>query len=114
MTETFELRYKPLLKIKLDGLGIEITDASRSKNCGSFSFKNIINIELTPKKTDWFVTTLSWILDLFVASGGGENYKNEANIKLKTVNHTLKIWLQNVDFEKAETIVKLIKDKITT
>ena len=54
---------------------------------------DIIGVELTPKSTDWFITALSWIVALFIVSEGGENYKNEDNLKLKTVNQTLKIWL---------------------
>lgn len=48
---------------------------------------------------------------LFTNSGGGENYKNNANLKLEIVGQTLKIWLTNAGFKKAERITKIINDK---
>ena len=113
MTETVELRNKPELKIKLNEVGIEIIDASQSKNSGLFSFSDIISIKLNPKKADWVITSAAWIFGLLTASGGSSIYKNEANFKLKMANQNLKIWLDNADFEKAERIEKLIKVKIS-
>ncbi|MGB5419635.1 hypothetical protein [Algibacter sp.] len=110
MKEVVVLRDKPELKISLNEAGIEIIDASQTKNCGFLLFNNILSIEINQKKTDWIISTLSWVVDFF-AGGLGANYKNNANLKLKTVNQTLKIWLDNVDFNEAERITKLITSK---
>ncbi|WP_298494458.1 hypothetical protein [uncultured Algibacter sp.] len=114
MIETVKLRDKPELKIHLNKTSIKIIATSYPKNCGTFLLNDIIGVELTPKSTDWFITALSWIVALLTTSGGGENYKNEANLKLRTKNQTLKIWLRNADFKKAERISKLIKVKKIT
>ena len=112
MIEIFELRNKPELTINLSEGEIEIIDATRAKNCGTFSFNTIKSVELNLKRTDWFITSVSWIVDLFIG-GGYDNYKNSANMKLETVDQTLKIWLHNADFSKAERITKLINDRKT-
>ncbi|WP_298556653.1 hypothetical protein [uncultured Algibacter sp.] len=114
MIEIVELRDKPELKIKLNEVGIEIIDPSQPKNCGTFLFNDIINIELKPKRTDLFITSLSWIVDLLIAGGGGKNYKNDASLKLETINQTLNIWLTNADLNRAERMTRLIENKITS
>jgi len=114
MKEIVMLRDKPKLKISLNEVGIEITDAAQSKKCEFFLFNDILGIDIKPKKADWVITSLAWIFGLLITAGDGNIYKNEAYLELKMANQNLKIWLDNANFEKAEHIFKLINVKIST
>ncbi len=113
MTETIALRNKPELKIILNTDEFEIVDVSEPQNNGTYTFIQIKSAALHAERTDWFISALSWIVDLVAGSAVGGNFKNKANLQLVMVNRTLKIWLTDADFEKAERIVELINNNKT-
>ena len=111
MSQTIELRTQPELKIVLNNSEFEIIDASEPKNNGIYSFKNVKNIEVNNDRTNWFITIISRIVDLFMGSAVGGNFKNKANLKIELENQKIKLYLIDADFEKAEKIVKLLTIK---
>ncbi len=113
MTETVELRNKPELKIILNTDEFEIVDASEPQNSGTYTFRQIKSVALHAERTDWFISALSFIVGFFTASAGGGNFKDKANLQLEMVDRTLKIWLTDADFKKAERIAELINTKKT-
>jgi len=110
MINTIELRNKPELKIILNNEEFEIIDASEPKNSGTYSFKKLINIELKEEKTNWFVSTLSIIVDFFTGVAVGGKLKDKANLNFEMENQNLIIWLIDVDFEKTKRVTQLLKD----
>ncbi len=114
MTQTLEIRSKPKLKFVLDKNEFEIMDAADQKNSGIYLFKYLKNVDLKEKRTDWLISTLSWIADLFTGDiGVGGNYKNKANLKIYLVNRTIKIWLSDEDVENAEKTRQLLLQRKT-
>ncbi|MCA0931271.1 hypothetical protein LCM02_02330 [Lutimonas saemankumensis] len=113
MTETVELRNKPELKIILNENEFEIVDASEPKNSGIYSFRELKNAKLNAERTNWLISTLSIIVDLFAGSAVGGKFKKKANLNLEMVNQNLKIWLTDVDFEKAKKVTVFINNKKT-
>lgn len=111
MTETVTLRDKPPLKLMLHASNLEIVDTSDPKNNGTYPFNDIKNAKVNAESTDWFVSIFSYILDLFVSSALGGNFKNKAHLTLTTIDGTLKIWLVDADLEKAEKVAELINTK---
>lgn len=109
MSKSFELRDKPILQISLDESGIKINDAANPQNNGTYLFEQIKNVDLKPERTSWFASILSYVVDLITGSAFGGKFKNKANLKLELINQTIKIWLIDADFEKAERVVELIK-----
>ncbi len=115
MTETVELRKKPELRIILDADRFEIVDISEPKNSGTFPFQQIKSVELNGQQTNWFISILSWILELFSGNAiVGGNFESQANLKLEMVDRSLKIWLTSVDFEKAKRVAELLNNKKPT
>ena len=111
MTETITLRDKPTLKLMLNSSSLEIVDSSDPKNNGTYAFNDIKNAKVKAESTDWFVSILSYILDLFVSSALGGNFKNKAHLTLDTDDGTLKIWLVDADLQQAEKVAQLINAK---
>lgn len=111
MTETVELRNKPELKIILNNDEFEIVDASELKNNGIYAFGKLKNVELNAERTNWLISTLSIIVDLFAGSAVGGKFKKKANLNLEMENRNLKIWLIDADFEKAKRVTELINSK---
>lgn len=115
MNEVFELRNKPELKIILNTNQFEIVDASQPKNNVIYSFIDIKSIELNAERSDWFITTISYITDFLMGGTSyAGNFKNKANLKLNLTDRKLKIWLNDADFRKAERVKRLITDKKTS
>ncbi|WP_431472168.1 hypothetical protein I5168_00905 [Nonlabens sp. SCSIO 43208] len=114
MTETVELRNKPELKIILNKDEFEIVDVSDPKNSGIYSFGKLKKAELNAERTNWLISTLSIIVDLFTGGGVGGKFKDKANLNLEIENQNLKVWLVDADFEKAKRVTKLINNKKPT
>ncbi len=108
MSQTIKLRIQPELKIVLNNSEFEIIDASEPKNNEIYSFINIKNVELNNYRTDWFISIISRIVDLFMGSAVGRDFKNNANLKVELENQKIKLWLIDADFEKAEKTVELL------
>ncbi|WP_198519319.1 hypothetical protein [Nonlabens sp. MB-3u-79] len=113
MTETVELRNKPELKIILNENEFEIVDASEPKNSGIYSFGKLKNAKLNVERTNWLITTLSIIVDLFTGGAVGGKFKDKANLNLDMENLNFKVWLINADIEKAKRVTELINSKKT-
>jgi hypothetical protein len=113
MIESVVLRNKPELKIILNKDGIEIIDASEPKNNGVYSFGQIKNVKLNAERTNWLISVLSWVVDYLTGSATRGNFKRKASLILEMVNQTLKLWLIDADFNKAEKIAELINHKKT-
>ncbi|MGS0527725.1 hypothetical protein ACU8V7_23600 [Zobellia nedashkovskayae] len=110
MIETIELRNKPELKIILNADEFEVIDAAKPRNNGKYLFRKIRNVELSKERTDWLVSSIAFLASIFT-HGNLETYKNRANLTLETDSQTLKIWLGNADYEKAQSVMRLIKSK---
>ncbi|MBU2946231.1 hypothetical protein [Zobellia uliginosa] len=111
MKETVELRNKPELKIILNSENFEVIDAAKPRNNGTYVFRHIKKLELNEERTDWFISVMTFIVGLFVGGHATGTYKNRANLKIETDNQKLQIWLDNVDFSKAQKVMRLIKSK---
>jgi hypothetical protein len=114
MTETVELRNKPELKIILNKDEFEIVDASEPKNSGIYSFGKLKNAELNAERTNWLISSLSIIVDLFTGGAVGGKFKDKANLNLEMEKRNLKVWLIDADFEKAKRVTELINSKKPT
>ena len=113
MTETFELRKKPELKIILKTDEFEVIDDSEPKNSGIYSFSKIKEMKLNDEWTNWIVSAISFIVDLMIGSGLSKKYKNKANLIFEMENQSLKLSLIDADFEKAENLFETIENKKT-
>ena len=113
MTETVELRNKPELKFILNTDKFDIVDISEPKNSGTYSYAEIKNAELNSERTNWMISILSVIVDFITGSANGGKFKTKANLTLKTEKRSLKIWLNDTDYRKAEKITELINKNKT-
>jgi hypothetical protein len=115
MVKVFELREKPELKLILKDLELDIIDKYSSHNNGSYSYNNIVSVHLQKKRTQWFISVLSIIVDIFSGSAMGGKFQNKAqlNIELKT-GKSLTIWLIDTDFELIKEAAQSITAKINS
>lgn len=107
--ETIKLRNKPDLQVNLNQSGFQLIDSSDPHKNGNYSFEHLEHVEFDPGGTDWFISLLSFIVDL--PTGGllsGGKYKNRPSIKLTIRGKTFKILLIDADLEKAKTVVQIL------
>jgi hypothetical protein len=115
MKENFELRNKPELKFILNENELKIIDNSDHENTGTYSYGEIKSIKLNKERTNWFVSFLSFIVDLIIGSGAnGQTFKNKASLDLELNSKKVRILLFGVNFSKAEKIAGSIKEKTNT
>ena len=111
MIKIFELRKNPELKFILNELDFEVIDKSELKNAGLFSYNNLNNVEFVKEKTNWYVTLLSYVVELFI-HGGGKFYKDKAQLKLELTNKSISIDLFKSDLKKATEVSEVLKKRI--
>jgi hypothetical protein len=113
MEESIELRLKPELKVIFKTEGFELIDASAPKNTGFYLYKNLNDVKLNAAGRNWIVSAVSLIVDFFILEGGNVtgNEKNKANLELKMATTNIKIWLIEVDFQKAEKVLNILNHK---
>ncbi|MRH99660.1 hypothetical protein GH721_03850 [Kriegella sp. EG-1] len=104
MTETFELRARPSLKIILNEKAFEIVDAAEPSNNGQFLFRQVKNVELNSAKTNWWFSAFTVLIDLFTSSANSGIYKDKANLIIALENHQRKIGLNKANFEIAKRV----------
>jgi hypothetical protein len=115
MEEVFELRKKPELKIILRVSRFDIFDNYNSQNNKSYLYNSIERIQLNKEKTNWFISVLSIIVDLFSGIGYGGKFKTKAYLKVDfKEGQALKIWLIDADFELTQQAVQSIAAKISS
>ncbi|MDC6406699.1 MULTISPECIES: hypothetical protein [Maribacter] len=110
-TEKILLRENPKLEITLEEKEFEIfNEEKQSKNV--FFYENISTIELIEKKTNWFVTSLSFIVGFLFESISGDLYKDSNKLILNHANDKIEVLLKHCDYEKTKLLVAKIKSKI--
>jgi hypothetical protein len=114
MIKTIELRQQPNLKFLFSKDDFKIIDTSEPKNNGVYKFTQLTEVTLKKEKTDWWITSLSWLLDIFSGSTVAGNFKNKAHLTLKMKNQILKIWLIDADLKKAQEVVDLLNKETIT
>ncbi|MDP5060495.1 MAG: hypothetical protein NWP64_01115 [Maribacter sp.] len=101
MNQLLDIRTKPKVTIIFNEEKFEIIDTEDVNNNGLFLIDNLINVEVIKRKTNWFITILSFTVDIFTGSGSGSNYKDKAYLNIDFENRSVKIWLSNEDIDKA-------------
>ncbi|WP_299800333.1 hypothetical protein [uncultured Maribacter sp.] len=112
MNSTIEIRNKPKASIIFNEEKFEIIDSKDSSNNGFYLFDKLLNVDVIERKTDWYITVLSFIVDIFTGSASGSNYKNKAHLKIDLEDSSIKIWLSNDDIDKAHKAKKLLNESI--
>lgn len=103
------------MNVILKDSSFDIIDDYSPQNNESYTYNNIESIQLHKEKTNWFVSVLSIIIDLFPGIGYGGNFKTKAHLKIDLKEgQALKIWLINADFELTRQEVKSIAAKISS
>ncbi|WP_324024947.1 hypothetical protein QSV08_17225 [Maribacter sp. BPC-D8] len=112
MNSTIEIRNKPKASIIFHEDKFEIIDSKDIGNNGFYLFDKLLNIDVIERKTDWFITIISFIVDIFTGSASGSNYKNKAHLKIDLEEHSIKIWLSSEDIDKAHKAKQLLNEAI--
>ncbi|WP_282112232.1 hypothetical protein [Maribacter stanieri] len=112
MNQTIDIRYKPTAKIIFSEDKFEIIDTGDESNNGIYLLDNLLNFDVIEKRTNWFITILSFAVDIFTGSGSGGSYKNKAYLKIDLENRNIKIWLSNEDIAKANIARELLTEAI--
>lgn len=112
MNSTIEIRNKPKASIIFHEDKFEIIDSKDIGNNGFYLFDKLLNVDVIERKTDWYITVLSFIVDIFTGSASGSNYKNKAHLKIDLEDSSIKIWLSNDDNDKAHKAKQLLNEAI--
>ena len=112
MNASIQIRDKPKASIIFGEDQFEIIDSKDISNNGFYLFNKLLNVYIIEKKTDWFITVLSFIVDIFTGSASGSNYKNKAHLKIDLEDCSITIWLSNEDIDKAHKVKQMLNEGI--
>lgn len=110
MDYTYKIRNKPIASLILGEKKFEIVDSAEPKNNGIYIIKNLKSIKVVEKKTDWFVTTLSFVVSIFTGGGPTGPFRNQAYLNIELSNKSLKIWLPEENLSSAKKIEQLLNE----
>ncbi len=112
MKQTYEIRESPKLAFVLDNDHFEIFDLAYPKNNGVYLFEKILNVDFNQKKTNWLISSISYILPLFLNGlGEGGNYRDQANLRIQFTSSTVKIWVHDDETDKIQKIKNALLER---
>ncbi|MFD1062358.1 hypothetical protein ACFQ1Q_03805 [Winogradskyella litorisediminis] len=69
----------------------QIIDKTNNENNGSFKYTDVKYIRFERAKTNWLISTLSIIFDLFIGSSTGGRFKDKSYAEIHLENKKLKV-----------------------
>ena len=108
----FKLRTEPIFEIDLSENEIKITDGSLSKSVSVYEYSKLQSFNFKREKTNWAVTILSFIIDLFTGSGSSDKYTEKNQLLLTYNGKKLKYYLEKCELLEITKIVDLVNQKI--
>lgn len=109
--EEFFLRKDPVLKITFDKNQFEIFNEEKQFK-KVYEYEKVDSVELVERKTNWFVTLLSFIVSLLFESASGDLYKDNERLILHYENGRDEIDLKKCDLETVKCVLNNINEKI--
>ena len=104
-TEKITLKKSPSLEFIFNKHSFQIINKAEPVTEGIYEYSKIESIGYEKEKTNWLLTILSYVVELFAGVGGGAAYKNKKRL---IICHTsTKLNFDLMDCEK-KTIDKLI------
>ena len=110
--QTFRLRTKPIFEVELSDDELKIVDRSLAESTSVYEYSNLQNFNFKREKTNWGLTILSFIIDLFTGGGSSNKYTEQNQLLLTYKGEKLKYYLENCELFEISKIVKLVNQKI--
>jgi len=110
--ESIILRNQPTLKFLFNESNFEIINNANKNDNGIYSYDLLNSVELKKERTNWLISILSIVVDLFTESLNGGFYKDKHQLDIKHKKKHLKIILSESDLTKAELITQRLKTEL--
>jgi hypothetical protein len=107
---TYLLREKPKFEIILSTDFINIIDESISQSNRDFQVDKLEKFEIKEKRTNWLITILSFVLELFMSAASGK-YSENPQLHIKYIGKSFKYYLNDCNFQLLSEIEDIIKSK---
>ncbi|GLU42575.1 hypothetical protein Musp01_01990 [Muricauda sp. NBRC 101325] len=107
---TYLLREKPKFEIILSTDSVKIIDKSISQSNESFLLDKLEKFEIKEKRTNWLITILSFVLELFMSTSPGK-YSENPQLHIKYIGKSFKYYLNDCNFQLLTEIEEIIKPK---
>ena len=111
-TQTFRLRTKPVFEVELSTDELKIIDNNLAESISVYEYSKLQNFNFKREKTNWGLTILSFILDLFTGGVSPDKYTEQNQLLLTYNGEKLKYYLENCELFEISKIVKLVNQKI--
>ena len=106
--EKIRLREKPLLELVMSETLLDIRNDEYKDENGKYEYVFLESIKLNKKRTNWFLTILSHLVEISIG-GAGSSYKTKLNIAFKYKGISKRITLNDCDPKLAEQFVEKVK-----
>ena len=111
--DTTILRQDPLFKVQFKEEGFEIYNEANTGDNGWYAFRKTDSIHLERRRVNWFVSILSFVVDLFTGGGTGGIFREKDHLKLRYDASVKRIPIYRCNMKVAEKLVQRIENSIT-
>ncbi|MBO0322724.1 hypothetical protein J0X14_10485 [Muricauda sp. CAU 1633] len=111
-SQTFSLRAKPVFEVKLFNDELKIIDGSLAESISVYKYSKLEDFNFKREQTNWGITILSFIIDLFTGGGSSGKYTEKNQLLLTYSGEKMKYYLENCELFEISKIVKLVNQKI--
>lgn len=109
---TYSLRIHPKFEIELLDDSIKIMDSSESESNSFFALEKIETFEIKQKRTNWLITILSFVLEIFSSISTSDKYSEGSQLHLVYEGESFKYYLNDCDLNLMSKIENHIKKRI--
>tara|TARA_R110002049_G_C8942197_1_gene545121 strand:+ start:432 stop:776 length:345 start_codon:yes stop_codon:yes gene_type:complete len=107
--ESITLRKQPILKFLFNENNFEIVNNADKNDNGIYSYELLDSVELKKERTNWLISFLSMVVEVFTSSGLGDFYKEKNKLEIRHKKKHLRIILSESDLTQAELITRKLK-----
>ncbi|MBA4746195.1 MAG: hypothetical protein H2058_13145 [Muricauda sp.] len=96
---TYTLREKPKFEIDLSDNSIKIVNKSKVQSSSSFILDKIETFEIKERRTNWLITILSFVVEIFSSISVPGKYSEGSQLLMEYEGNTFKYYLNDCDLK---------------
>lgn len=101
---TYTLREKPKFEIDLSDNSIKIVDKSKVLSSSSFILDKIETFEIKERRTNWLITILSFVVEIFSSISVPGKYSEGSQLLMEYEGNTFKYHLNDCNLDSLREI----------
>ncbi|WP_422081160.1 hypothetical protein [Ulvibacterium sp.] len=112
--EKITLKKSPPLEFIFHKGSFEIINEVDPENDGIYKYNALKSVEFDQEKTNWLLTILSYLVELFTGVGQGNTYKNQKRLTIGHAEKKVKLDLLDCEQKTINELISKLENIIKT